>query len=168
MCDMSEKAGMYVYEGVEQIDKVVDFGLSRPTPTCLVTIGCRDARSMDEVEQLDDIIALDGACGTGTSRGFTCPCPNIIRGKRRLPLRFAETVSDVLDLPRASTLTLHREYTTPWSDSRCLALQIAPCLSAYQECCAKRHKHERSCEAENRFGETQDSSRIDRAKDERL
>lgn len=87
---------------------------------------------------------------------------------RRLPLRFAETVSDVFDLPRAPTLPLRHDYTTACSDSRCLALQIAPRLGAYQECCAKHHEYERGCEAENRFGETQDGSRVDRAKDERL
>jgi len=120
------------------------------------------------VGNLNDIVALDGARGTGTSRSFTCPRPDIIGSMRRLPLRFAETVSDVFDLPRAPTLPLRHVYTAPCSDGRCLALQIAPRLSTYQECCAKRHEYERSCEAENRFRVTQDSCRVDRAKDERL
>ena len=106
--------------------------------------------------------------GTGTSRRFTCPRPDIIGSMRRLPLRFAETVSDVFDLPRAPTLPFRHEHTTPCSDSRGLALQTAPRLSTYQECCAKRHEYERSCKAENHFGVTQDSCRVDRAKDERL
>jgi len=123
---------------------------------------------MHAAGKLDDIVALYAACGTGTSRSFTCPRPDIIGSMRRLPLRFAETISDVLDLPRAPTLPLRHEYTTPCSDSRCLSLRIALRLSTYQECCAKRHEYERSCEAENRFGVTQHSCRVDRAKDERL
>ena len=150
------------------VNKVIVLGSSRPTPTCLVKIGCWDARSMQAAVNLNDIVALNGACTTGTSRSFTCPRPDIIRSMRRLPLRFAETVSDVFDLPRALTLPLRHEYTTPCSDSRCLALQIAPRFSTYQECCAKRHEYERSCEAETRLGVKQDSCRIDRAKDQRL
>lgn len=123
---------------------------------------------MHEAGKLHDIVALDSACGTGTGRSFTCSRPDTIGSTRRLPLRFAETVSDVFDLPRAPALPLHHKYTTPCSDNRCLALQIAPCLDTYQECCTKRHEYERSGEAENRFGETQDSNRVDRAKDERL
>jgi len=68
---MSESRNVTVNVGDGLINKAIDLGSSRPTPTCLVEIGCWDARSMHAAEKLDDIVALDSACRTGTSRSFT-------------------------------------------------------------------------------------------------
>jgi len=68
---MSESRNVQVCVGDGLIDKVIDLDSSRPTPTCLVKIGCWNARSMHAVGKLDDIVAHGSACGTGTSRSFT-------------------------------------------------------------------------------------------------
>ena len=79
---MSESRIVTVDVGGGIINKAIDWGSSRPTPTCLVEIGCWDARSMHAAEKLDDIVALDSACRTGTSSSFTCPRPDIIGSMR--------------------------------------------------------------------------------------
>ena len=124
--------------------------------------------SRHTAEKLDGFVALDSAGGTG--RSLICSCADMIGNRRRRPCRFAETVADVLDRPRTPTLPLRHQNTTSCngSGSRCLALQIVPRLSAYKERRTERDEHERSCEPKNRFGETRDGSRVDRAKNERL
>jgi len=68
---MGESRNVTVCVGDGLIDKVIDLGSSRPTPTCLMKIEHWDARSMQEAGDLNDIVTLDSACGTGTSRSFT-------------------------------------------------------------------------------------------------
>src|SRR6266850_1634922 len=117
---------------------------------------------------LDGFVALDSK--GGTTRSFARYCADIAESRRRFPCRFAHLISDVLDRPRAPSLSLCHQNMTSYSGSgsRCFAFRNVPSLSTYKVRRTKRHDHERSREPENRFGETPDGCRVDHAKNERL
>jgi hypothetical protein len=106
-------------------------------------------------------------CGsTRTTKSYS----HTIWSGRICKWEFGQTVSDMLDCPRASTLPLRdlqrRTVWVWWSCSNgCLALaDLRRGLSTYKVRDTESYKHERRRERKDCFGKTRHSSRIDDTK----
>ena len=111
-----------------------------------------------------------GRCGTARTR----PYAHVIRSGHIRRWGFAQTVSDMLDRPRTSTLPLRdQQHGTAWAawrrSSGCLALpDLRRGLGSYKVRGTESHEHERRRECEHCFGKTRDGGRIDDTEHDRL